>query len=414
MILKTLKNTTSENRIDYLLIFLLISLSGNNAFDIPALMVVLTFSASIFFYRRKTFDVSFIFFIMIITFILLSQVLIFDFIPYVTLMGLYARIFMVYFIIKSIGTTFVDKFVKVMIFLSVMSLFFFILMNLIPELPNYMKPFSLKQLENVEETTGLFTASYFTPFHTFRYMPYNPINFVRNPGIFWEAGAFGGYLILTIILNIMRTGGLLNKQNIIFIITIFSTASTTSIVALMALSFFYLLASSKFKLSKTVLLPIISITSFFLFTYLDFLGAKVEDKIRLAENPSVIYTTTSSRFVDALRDIRAFEGHEFLGRGPNQETRFTKVDKQSGYDIRTNGFTDHLVKYGSVLFVLTFIYMFYSFLNIIKFYGKMNKLFAIYTILVIILILQSETYFNFPLFWGLLLLSTVYKINNKE
>jgi hypothetical protein len=329
--------------------------------------------------------------------------------PTITFMGFYARVFMVYFVIKSIGTTFIDKLIRVMIFLALMSLMFFILMNLMPNFPLYMKPFALSHYEYIEESTNYFVASYYTPFHTFRFVPYNPISFVRNPGFFWEAGAFGGYLIVALILNIMRIGVLFNKQNMIFIITIFSTASTSALVALMALVFFYMLVSSKYKILKTILLPIVSILGFFAFTYLDFLGQKIEHKIKLAQDPSVIYTTTSSRFVDALRDIESFKGHEFLGRGLNRETRFTKIDKQSGYKIRTNGLTDHLVKFGSVFFILTFILMYYSFSSVIKYYDKINKLFAIYAILVILLILQSETYFTLPLFWGLLMLYSIYK-----
>lgn len=406
---KKLRNITFTDRIDYILIFLLMSLSGNHAFGIPALMVTLVFSLGVFLYRKESFDMIFISLILVVTFILLFQALIFDFIPPVTLMGFYARVFMVYFVIKSIGTTFIDKFVRVMIFFALMSLVFFVLMNLIPSFPQYIKPFSLAYFEYLEESTGYFSASYHTPFHTFRYMPYNPISFVRNPGIFWEAGAFGGYLVVTLILNIMKTGVFFNKQNFIFIITIFTTASTSAFVALMALIFFYILVSSKYKILKTIILPTISILGFFAFIYLDFLGQKIEDKIKLAENPGVIYTTTSSRFVDAVRDIEAFKGHEVFGRGINLETRFTSIDKQSGYKIRTNGFTDHLVKFGTVFFVFTFILIYYSFFSVIRYYNKINKLFAIYGILLIFLILQSETYFNFPFFWGFMMLTSVYK-----
>ncbi len=405
---KKLRNITFTDRIDYILIFLLMSLSGNHAFGIPALMVIFVFSLGVFFYRKKSFDMIFISLILVVTFILLFQALIFDFIPLVTLMGFYARVFMVYFVIKSIGTTFIDKFVRVMIFLALMSLVFFVLMNLIPSFPNYIKPFSLSYVEEVEESTGYFSASYSTLFHTFRYMPYNPIPFVRNPGIFWEAGAFGGYLVVTLILNIMKTGVFFNKQNFIFIITIFTTASTSAFIALMALMFFYVLVSSKLKILKTIILPIISILAFFAFTYFDFLGAKIEKKIKLAQNPGIIYTTTSSRFVDAVRDMKAFEGHEIFGRGINQETRYTEIDKASGYTIRTNGFTSHLVNFGSIFFIFTFVLMYYSFSSIINYYNNINKLFSVYAILIIVLILQSQVYFRFPYFWGLLILSSIY------
>lgn len=402
--------------IDYILIYLILAISGNHAFDQNNIFIFMVFvlSGIIFFFRKRTIDIFFIGLVGLLTLILLLQALIFDFFPPVTFLGFYIRVFTAYFILKAIGISFIEKFVKVMIILVVISLIFFILINITPSFPSYMKAFALVSMEYVEPSTNYFVASYYTPIFTFRYMPYNPIDFTRNPGMFWEAGAFGGYLTIALILNIMKRGIFLHKQNIVLIIALMTTASTTSFIALMAISFFYLLVSSKYKLLKTIILPIASILGFFMFTYLDFLGAKIEHKIKLAENPSVIHTTTSSRFVDGLRDITALKGHEFLGRGINKETRFTKIDKQSGYQIRTNGFTDHLVSFGGVFFVITFILIYYSFLSIINYFGNINTLFAIYALLIVFLILQSETYFKLPFFWGLLFLHLVYKKGEKN
>jgi hypothetical protein len=409
-LIKTTKSIQLDknNIIDYLLIYLLMALSGNKAFGISALMVTFVLAFAVFVYRKRSFDMTFIYLILILTFILLSQSLIFDFFPFITILGFYLRIFMVYFVIKSIGEEFIEKFVKFMVFLALVSLFFFILSNLISEFPLLMKPFALKYAEEVD-SADKFSASYYTLFHNFRFVPYSPIAFVRNPSMFWEAGVLGGYSAVTLMLNIMKKGVLFNKQNIILMVAILSTASTSSFVALMALSFFYMLASSEYKILKTILLPFLILISLFMFTYLDFLGAKIEDKIKLAQDPNVIHTRVSSRFVDAIRDFTALQDHELLGRGLNKETRLSKVDKQSSYLIRTNGLSDHLVKFGGIFFILTFILIYFSFRQIINFYKKIPKLFALYSIFILMLILQSETYFTQPFFWGLLLLSTIYK-----
>ena len=201
-----------NNIIDYLLIYLLIALSGNKAFGILALAVTFVLSLGVFFYRKRSIDILFIYLLLILTFILLMQSLIFDFFPLVTLLGFYLRISMVYFVIKSIGEKFIEKFVNAMVFFALISLFFFILSNLIHNMPQLMKPFALKYMEEVD-SADKFRASYFTLFHNFRYVPYNPLAFVRNPGMFWEAGVLGGYSIVTLLLNIMKTGTFLNKQN---------------------------------------------------------------------------------------------------------------------------------------------------------------------------------------------------------
>lgn len=410
----SIKETSITDRIDYILIYLLISISGNYAFGETALIFTFLASFLTFVYRKKLLDHIFLFFIFILTIILHLQAIKFDFYPWVTLLGLYIRVFTGYFIIKSIGETFIKKFVNVMLVLSVISLCFFLLSNIIPGFISLMKPFAFVYYEEIDSSTNYLSMTYYTGIHTFRYMPYSPFDFTRNSGPFWEAGALAGYVLVAFILNTMVSGELINRKNIIFIVTIFSTVSTTSLVALMAVVLFYLMLSPKYKIFKAITLPIVGALSIFLFIYLDFLGAKIEKRIELAQNPGIIYTTKSSRFGDAVRDIYALQGHEIIGRGINQETRLSNIDKQSGYTIRTNGLTDHLVKFGVVFFIITFILMYFSFYIVNNYYHGLKNIFALYTVFIILLLLQSETYFRFPLFWGLLFLYSAYIKIEKE
>ena len=39
----------------------------------------------------------------------------------------------------------------------------------------------------------------------------------RNPGPFWEPGAFAVYLIVALIFNIIKEGNLLTKKNVVFL-----------------------------------------------------------------------------------------------------------------------------------------------------------------------------------------------------
>lgn len=411
---QNIKINSTKNKIDYIMIYLLISLSGNYVFGQVALILTFIVSFLTFVYRKKSLDIIFIFFILTLSVILLLQALKFDFYPWTTLFGFYIRVFTAYFIVKSVGVTFVDKFVKVMFVLSVISLLFFLLTNTIPDFVSMMKPFSFVTSESALDSANNIQVSYSTGIHTFKYMPYSHFNYTTNPGPFWEGGALAGYVMVAMILNTMITGQIINRKNLIFIVTIFSATATTALVALMALFFFYLLLSPKYKLLKVIMLPAISILSIFLFTYLDFLGMKIEQKIKLAQNPTIIYTNTSSRFVDALRDLNALEDHEIIGRGINLQTRLSKIDKQSSYTIRTNGLTDHLVRFGGIFFIITFMLMYFNFFIVNNYHQRLNNLFAIYIIFIIILLLQSETYFLYPLFWGLLFLYSGYIKNERD
>lgn len=409
----TLQTQSVRNTVDYLLIYLLISLSGNQAFGDVALVAAFVVSLVIFLYRKTKMDRIFLFFIFLLTSILLLQTIKFDFYPWVTLAGLYVRVLLAYFIVKSVGQTFTKKYVDIMVVISLISLVFVLLENIIPNIINYIKPYAFYAKEVVLEN-GILKANYYTGIHTFVITPYSPFDFIRNSGPFWESGAFGGYLMIALLFNIIKTGQLFNRNGIILFITIITTFSTTSYVAFAALIFFYLITSRKYKILKMSLLPFIGVLGFFLFTSLDFISAKIESRVELAQRPGIIYTDSSSRFVDAVRDLHAFKGHEIIGRGQNKETRLSKIDKQSGYTMRTNGFTDHLVEFGFVFFIFTFFLLYKSFLAVNNYYHNLNNLFALYVIFIIILVLQSEVYFGYPFFWSLLFLYSVYKKNEKE
>lgn len=409
-----LKTISTADRIDYFLMYLLISISGNWVFTEPALIPTFIMAFLVFLYRKKSFDLIFILFVGIMTIVLLLQAIKFDFLPIVTLIGHFIRVFTAYFIVKSIGPSFVEKFIRVMVVLALISFPFWIASNTIPGLVLMMKPYALHAREIFEPTAGTLKAEYHIGIHHFRQRPYNPFSFIRNCGSFWEPGAYSGYMMIAMIFSVMKNGVIITRSTIVLMLAIISAVSTTGLVALMALIFFHILLSSKFQLLKPIILPFAILLGVFTFTYFDFIGAKIEDRIKLAEDPAVIYSQRSSRFVDAVRDWHALKGHEILGRGLNKETRLSKLDKQTGYTIRTNGLTDNITKWGIPFWALIFVLLYYSLKLVIVYYEKISKYFAFSAIFIIILLLQAEVYFNFPLFWALLFLYSVYNQKNKE
>ncbi len=408
----TIISYNSRNIIDYLLVFLLISLSGNKAFGAIILVMAFLLSFIVFIYRNKRIDYIFLFFGLILTIILLLQAIKFDFFPWITIAGQYLIIFVAYFVVKAVGPTFVDKFIDIMIGFSVISLIFFLLENTIPGFANYLKSYAFTVHEQ-ELYGGVIQGKYYLGIYTFSVMPYEDLFFIRNVGPFWEGGAFAGYLMIALIFNVVRTGKLFNNYGKILVITIITTLSTTGAIALISLIVFYLLAKQNYEILKWPLVFLVALIGMVLFTSLDILGAKVENRIKMAQQPGLIYTTTSSRFVDAVRDFHALQGHEIIGRGINPETRLSKIDKQSGYTIRTNGLTDHLVRFGTIFFIITFVLLYINFYSMNNYYHQLNNIFALFAVLIVILLLQSEVFFDYPVFWAMLFLYTNYR-NHEE
>ncbi|MBE0573822.1 O-antigen ligase family protein [Candidatus Dojkabacteria bacterium] len=231
--------------------------------------------------------------------------------------------------------------------------------------------------------------------------------FYRNSGPFWEPGAFGGYLMLGLIFNFIKTNSFFNKKTVIILIALVSTTSTTAYIALFFFLFFIAYRTKLKLIYKFLLLIIVVSASGYLYLNVDFLSQKVQSQLQSAEASSISSNTNSQRFLSTLRDIQDIRNHFFWGRGPNPKTRYN-VSNSS--DIRTNGFSDYWVRYGSVFFVLSLFYLYQSFKGICCYF---DSKFAIFSLIIILIILQSETYFNYPLFWGLFFLNNVYSCQKK-
>ncbi|MGB6020435.1 MAG: hypothetical protein WBF77_12665, partial [Sulfurimonadaceae bacterium] len=401
-----------RNIVDYLFVYLLISLSGNQVFGETALIVTFLLSILLFLYRKEQLNRSYIYFIFILITILLLQTVKFDFYPWVTMSGVIIRISLAYFIIKSIGETFIDKYINTMIVISLVSTVVYFAINLIPGLSNYLiNTFTLYVIRPDDEYSNI---RYFFGFYTIVISPTDLSHtLIRNHGPFWEAGVMGGYVMLAMIFNALKTGQIFNKAGLFLMIVLLTTISTTAVLAAFIFVFFYLLAIKKHKLLKWIMVPIIIITGYVSFFSLDFLGDKIMYRLELAQQSSEVNSDRSSRFLDVVRDWKDFQGHEIIGRGVHSETRFGKTTKMSGLTARTNGITDHLLRYGSVFLIITFFLIYKSQLAVLRHYRHLNKIFAIGTTIVIFILLQSEPYFNYPFFWGLTFLYIIY-INNEE
>jgi hypothetical protein len=102
-------------------------------------------------------------------------------------------------------------------------------------------------------------------------------------------------------------------------------------------------------------------------------------------------------------DFRDFWKNPLFGAGVTNKTRFEML----GYEedlIRTNGWSDFLVKFGLVGFLLYFIGFYKSAKIYLNKSSSQNN--AIWFMVVIFTIGFSETYFYFPYFWALSLFYT--------
>lgn len=397
--------TENNKYLDYFMMIGLIFISGNIVFQHKAFMFGLFVMATgLFFSRKREFDVTFLYFLLVLFVIFILQGFKFNFFPFSTYIGVYIRILTAYFILKSLGITFIDKFIQVMYYIAIISLLFYLPILVAPELEDLYTKLSLYSIQG----DLLITRHSVLGLYTFV-----PMFMDKSAGPFWEMGAFGGYLVLTLLLSYLKGNPLFGKINIILILALLSTQSSTAYVAFMLLLFFIAYKNTKDIILKFVVAFFLLGLGYVIYVNVPFLGEKIEDQITEATgyiNAPSLEGEDSQRFINLLKDWRDFEGHELIGRGGHVSTRYDSMldHPQEGSEIRTVGSTDMIVRYGLPFFFLLLFYIYNSFCAYNQFYREEGDTLCGSMLIILLVLLMSETYFQYSLFWMLMMFQYIY------
>ncbi len=299
---------------------------------------------------------------------------------------------------------FLDVFLKVMVYISIISLIFFIPIFLKPSVADLLIAYFPIYVPLEQESYGInqiihsFIFFNFSPDFTFR---------IRNIGPFWEAGFYGGYLMVALMYNTIRQKSIFNKIGILFIICILTTFSTTAYLALfLFIGIYYAVKiGSPILRAGTILLFIAGFA--YSYTELEFLGSKINDELNQVAYDAQIQGG-NSRMASAYLDITELEEKNiyiFIGRGNHPEHRVASVNKAVQ---RNNGTTDVIAVWG-IPFFLVFVFLHYrSVRSIASYYGE-QKFIALLFVTIVLILGVSEPYFRFGFFYALLLLYIPYE-----
>ncbi len=297
-------------------------------------------------------------------------------------------------LIVRIVKNFVDTYVRLMYILAYISIIFFI--------PQIIFGDTLRSYVQ-------FAAVAYSPetlhigIHNF-----NPINHAyRNSGIFWEPGAFAGYLMLALILAVgvqIKNKKKINfdKTNIVLFIALFTTQSTTGYVVLMLFGvvFLYLSYGVRYVLRFVFAGMLLVVSILAAYQTLPFLAEKIDKQFEIAVDRSERSELT--RFGNALYDWEFIKQRPIFGWSPYTETRGV-IDPEV-VDILTgqgNGFTALIVRFGLVGFLIYGIALQRSF------FKKFDHLgYSLFSVLAIFMLLIGEQFLNFPLFMTLVFLAS--------
>ncbi len=217
---------------------------------------------------------------------------------------------------------------------------------------------------------------------------------IRNSGMFWEPGAFAGYIILALLFIFVLNKGFdfknFKKEFIVLSIGILSTQSTTGYIMyglIVVIHFAY-----NYKYLRYVLLPIVVVLFFYVYSDVGFLNKKIktqnEEALLLDKNE-----ISNTRMGALIMDWQYIKDSPIIGNGLHEKTRWrfhTWVKEDIGHG---NGMSNFTVWWGIPLF-LFWILCVYRFIK----YSTNNRFLSVTISMLFVFILQGEQFLNFPLF----------------
>lgn len=312
----------------------------------------------IFLFYKKKIDITLLIFITLNLVMLLLQTYYFQRFSLSSTIRLFMNILLPYFLMKTIGRSYIDYFIKIVYFFTIVSFLFYF--------PSLISDTVHTKIGMIAPSLG--TDSYLSDQNFIIYTWENKHNnMLRNSGNFTEPGYFAAILSLAFSVNLLKDKNLFSKKNLVFIVGLLTTLSTAGYISL----FYILTLHTTFiekKRFKYILIPIGIIGSYVAYEKLDFLQNKINEQysIQVEEGLEV------GRFGSTLSDIKEIKKYPLIGRGITKSTRFDEVDYWEGDKAPRpilNGVTDTILKYG----IFGSLIYFFLLIRSINFYFKINK-----------------------------------------
>jgi hypothetical protein len=219
---------------------------------------------------------------------------------------------------------------------------------------------------------------------------------IRNCGFFWEPGAYGGYLIILFLLFYNDLANLFKchrKKCIILCIALLSTMSTTAYIVFGLTIIWYFTFKMKNNL-KYILLPLSIVIAMWAYYSFNFLSNKIDRQT--VQSLSMDGEYSSNRLGSLLFDLHYIKKHPLVGNGLHEKTRYAdhmEVYKMisSGELANTgNGFSESIVKFGFVFWVIFIYFLFAGNKSVRK--SDLISFLVLFCVL-----LNGEMFFNYPL-----------------
>lgn len=317
----------ANNKVDIFIdtisiLFLMLWSGGGFTYGLWPLWMIVLFPFLYILYKKRgcCLNKKIVIVTFMLTFIVLLQTLSFsgDFNTTTKyLLALYSVMIMSCYLFKS--RHFVDLYIKIVFLISIISLVFWCI-DFTPQGHNLLLDIgeSLPQLgwDNMRETREGSTANKSYTLYVYTVYFIDDLLIPQNTGPFWEHGIFCIYLIIAFYLNAIRENKIITKYNIVFIIAIITSFSSTGYVVLIVALAFVILQRGGITFSKIFLLVMLLIGTYYI-SSLDFMTEKITE--------NAMSTSESSRFFAMVYHWQQIVKSPFIGYGPYLERAFSNL-----------------------------------------------------------------------------------------
>lgn len=335
--------------------------------------------------------------------ILLVQCVSFKFFPLVTLAGFAVRLYIGYAVVTLVDD-FPRVYVRAIYCMALISLAVYVPYVMLHMVGIHVETY-LSGLARALGTISLTRRPLLL--HTF-YGHYSS----RNFGMFWEPGAFQGYLILGMVFLALLKDRLDKRQYRKYLwtlcIAVLTTMSTTGYIAMVLVIFMQYdwnaadprTTSNRILFGVYVILPIIALGSTLAYAKLPFLGDKIEAQLHALERRQGRWHR--GRFGSLIFDWEYVKRRPLTGWGLHSRTRYALHPQMADSEGMGNGFSDFIAKFGVVGFLMWMLMVLRSFHQLVP----RSALQIAFIGMVLLLLLQGERFLAYPLFLGLAFMAT--------
>jgi hypothetical protein len=366
---------------DAILVYCLLFVSGSHIYNqspnkFLMLILVISVLAWALFSDRKIND-RFVLYVCVFTgFLLIIHIYTDNSLSFSSVVGTTIKLLIAYFILKTVGKNIVETYVKVVVFLAVISLFGYLSDSLL------LFDGLIRKLPRVGD------LGYEGIFYTFRFRGHID----RNNSIFFEPGAYQIFLnVALFMLFFAKTTFCIRKKWIfisILVITLGTTFSTTGYLIFGTLFFLLIIKSDMVsKQGKAVLVGLLVVaTIVFTAQFRSVIFEKIDRFLAIQD----ITDTQDRRSFDALVDIEIFK-RNILGVGyVRYFQEFNVIGQVREGNASSNGLTKTMAVYGLPFFLFLFG-SFFSFFMIF-FNGIIMRAIPF---MMLLIFLFSEAYYVF-------------------